>query len=182
MWSQLFCKVFLLKEWMQFDLPRHEQRTPLTAILTAENLFAELVIAKSWIDYLEDIYNDDIAYKSAIAIARHTILGFVKWAHGKEICENEWHVPKTGSFEKITVSGLIATYKAASFLDKYLPNNEKRKRSRIDSTRANFGSDAKLMGMAHSFLKKTDDSEKSMSYTGHDDTHKTGIRKVGAAA
>ena len=40
---------------MQFDLPRHEQRTPLTAVLTAENLFAELVIAKSWIDYLEDI-------------------------------------------------------------------------------------------------------------------------------
>ena len=40
---------------MQFDLPRHEQRTPLTAVLTAENLFAELVIAKSRIDYLEDI-------------------------------------------------------------------------------------------------------------------------------
>ena len=40
---------------MQFDLPRHEQRTPLTAVLTAENLFAELVIAKSWIDYLKDI-------------------------------------------------------------------------------------------------------------------------------
>ena len=49
------CKLFLLKEWMQFDLPRHEQRTPLTAVLTAENLFAELVIAKSWIDYLKDI-------------------------------------------------------------------------------------------------------------------------------
>ena len=55
MWSQLFCKVFLLKEWMQFDLPRHEQRTPLAAILAAKNLFAELVIAISWIDYLKDI-------------------------------------------------------------------------------------------------------------------------------
>ena len=40
---------------MQFDLPRHEQRTPLTAILATKNLFAELVIAISWIDYLKDI-------------------------------------------------------------------------------------------------------------------------------
>jgi len=39
---------------MFFYLPRHEQRTPLTAVLTAEDLFAELVIAKSWIDYLKD--------------------------------------------------------------------------------------------------------------------------------
>ena len=53
--ASFFLSFFLLKEWMQFDLPRHEQRTPLTAILTAENLFAKLVITKSWIDYLKDI-------------------------------------------------------------------------------------------------------------------------------
>ena len=56
MWVfQLIANFFLLKKWMQFDLPRHEQRTPLTAILAAKNLFAELVITKSWIDYLKDI-------------------------------------------------------------------------------------------------------------------------------